>query len=305
MERSTAQNSLPGLPHGVPQDSLPQEYWDNLGALYPNQLQAPSQQQNPSESLGGIGWDHPVFHHQSRQQLPSQSSQRNELPPQTEQNHGIYSFPPSWQPNPLQQPGRSYGVQSPYPPRQVQQSQQPQQVPQYQQDPLRFDSRPLNPSETSAFPQYSYQPPYFSHQQQLPAEGSFQDRSGQQHLPPDYQPPQSVLPQFELPSTFPTDLLDDNIDLTDDFPSAPAQTSTIDPSFLNPGLQAQSQQPPHLQNAYNMFSTSVGIPQQGGQAFDYYQNGITLQPSANNLNHPGIQLEGMGFKYLILRFFFY
>ncbi|KAJ6157644.1 hypothetical protein N7470_005236 [Penicillium chermesinum] len=249
---------MPGLPHGASQDPLPQEYWNNLDAMYPNQLHAAPQQQNHArEQPMGISWDHPIFQQQRPQHTPP-PSQRNHLQPQTDPNHGIYSIPQSWQSNPLQPPNRAF-VQSPYQPQQVQ---QPQQVPHIQHEQIQFDSRAMN-QETSSFPQYSFHPQFFPNHQ-LPPHGSFQERPPPQHLPSEFHAPQS--------------------------------NNTIDPQFLNPVLQAPSQQPQQLRDGY-MFTTPTGTPtgiqQLGGQGFDYYQNDLTLQPSGNNLNNANPPKPGM------------
>ncbi|KAJ5886940.1 uncharacterized protein N7473_009614 [Penicillium subrubescens] len=304
MEQSSAQNQMPGLPHaGAPQGVPSADYWSSIDALYQDpQLQpqaAPSQQQNPSaqqQAPMGITWDHPVF--QQQQQRAQQH--QNPLAPQSDPNHGIYSSipPPSWQSNPLQTPARY--ANSP-------QYQTQQQTSQYQQGQMPFDPLSINPSESSNFPSYSYQPGYF-HPQQLPLQDSFPSRTPpQQHQPqhqqqqqarqqqPEYSTsaPQSSM-QYSMPSSFPQDLLSNTIDLTnDDFPSTESGVShqTIDPSFLNE--MARSSNASHPLPSNFSFGGSVDFERPDG-LFNYFQNDLSVQPQLTTPQNTGVaQLGGL------------
>jgi hypothetical protein len=302
MEQSSAQNQMPGLPHaGAPQGVPSADFWTSLDALYPDpqpQSQAaPSQQQNPSaqqQAPMGITWDHPVF---QQQQQPAQP-QQNPLTPQSDPHHGIYSSipPPSWQSNPLQTPAR-YGGSPQYQPH--------QQTPQYQQDQMTFDPCAINPSETSAFPSYSYQSGYF-HPQQLPLQDSFPSRPAQpQHQQqtsrqqqPEYtaRVPHSSI-QYSMPSSYPQDLLSNTIDLTnDDFVNAEAGVShqTIDPSFLNE--IARSSNP--SQTIASSFSFGVDYERPEG-LFNYFQNDLSVQPQLSTPQSAGVNHLGMNASSLV------
>ncbi|KAJ5153446.1 uncharacterized protein N7482_009924 [Penicillium canariense] len=276
---------MPGLPHaGAPQGGLPAEYWNSLDSMYPDpqlQPQAPPQQ-DPSvqQAPMGITWDH-VF--QQQQQRAQQ--QRNPLAPQSDPNHGIYSSisPPSWQSNPLQTPGR-YAVSSQY--------QSHQQAPQFQQGQMTFDSRSLTPSESSAFPSYSYQPNYF-HPQQLHLHDSFPSRTAQppqQHQPVEFAAAsQSSIPQFSMPSGYPSDLLSNSntIDLTTDFPNPESGVShqTIDPSFLNEYARSSNQPPPLT--SHFPYGGPVEFERPEG-LFNYFQNELSVQPQLGAAPNAGV-----------------
>lgn len=274
MEQSTAQNPLTGMPHGVnPEGQLQPEYWNSLDPLYSDsQLQATPQAQQDStahQTPMGIDWDHPVFQQQQPLSQPPPPQQRNHVTPQTEQHHGIYSIPQSWQPNPLHNPARGYGVSAPY-----SQSQQQSPGPQYQPGQLTFDSRSLAPSESS-FPPYSFPQNYFSHQQ-LPAQTSQHQR---QQNPTDFPTPtgQPTLPQYAIPPGYPPDLLHNTIDLTNDFPSESGVSHhTIDPQFLNPGPQVPGQH--QAMHSNPLFGAPPRFEGSESRMFNFYQNDISLQP---------------------------
>ena len=282
MEQSSAQNAMPGLPHaGTSQGSLPPEYWNNLDSIYPDAQLQPSQPQQPqdlsSQQPLGIGWDHPVFQQQTQ---PAQQ-QRSHLASQTEQNHGIYSIPQSWQPNPLQQPNRGYSISPQY--------QTHQQVHQY------LDSRPLTASESSAFPSYTFQPNYYH--QQVSLQDSFpEQRSTQQHpQSADFQAggPPSAISQFALPSGYPPELLHNTIDLTNDFTSDPRNHQTIDPQFLNNGAPSTNQQQT-LQNNF-LYTNPADFERGGGRVFDFYQNDLSVQPHLGSAPNATVHSNGMYF----------
>jgi hypothetical protein len=300
MEQSSAQNQMPGLPHaGAPQGVPSADYWSSLDALYPDpQLQpqaTPSQQQNPSaqqQAPMGITWDHPVF--QQQQQRAQQ--QQNPLTPQSDPNHGIYSSipPPSWQSNPLQAPAR-YGGSSQY--------QSQQQTPQFQQGQMAFDPLSINPSESSTFPSYSYQPGYF-HPQQHPLQDSFPSRPAQpQHQPQHQQQPRQQQPeysanapqssmQYSMPPGYPQDLLSNTIDLTnDDFPNTESGVShqTIDPSFLNE--MARSSNASHTLPSNFPFGGAVDYETSDG-LFNYFQNDLSVQPQLSTPHNAGVAQIG-------------
>ncbi|OQD89686.1 hypothetical protein PENANT_c002G06485 [Penicillium antarcticum] len=241
---------LQGLPQGNDQDTLPPDYWDTLDAMYPTpdaQLQQNAQAQHDSASQNtlGIGWDHPVFQDQ------------RELAPRPEQDHGIYtSMHEPWQAQtPLQQSQRSYGGHP--------QFEQPQ-APQYGQ--MNFDSRPLNASESSAFPSYSFQPGYFPPHQQLPIQDTF-TAAPSRRLQPQ---------QYTLPQGFPQEMMSNTIDLTNDYSDSDPNV-TINPQFLNPA-QASGQPPLANGLVYALPSHFQRQPTEQDRHFDYYQHGLTVQP---------------------------
>ncbi|KAJ6116498.1 Zinc finger CCCH-type [Penicillium capsulatum] len=285
MEQSTAQNPLPGMPHGVnPQGQLPPDYWNGLDPIYSDtHLQAAPQARQDSSAHQtplGISWDHPVFQQQPQQPTrpQSQSQHRSHATP-TDPNHGIYTMPQSWQPNPLHQTTRGYGVSSSFP------SQQQIPVPPYQQGQLSFDSRSINPSEDASFPQYAFPPNYFD-PQQLPTQASEQVLHQQStEFPPPT--PHSNLPQYAIPPGYPPDL-HNTIDLTHDFPSEAGMShQTIDPQFINPGAQM----PGHQGIQENMlFGAPPNFQANDGRVFNYYQNDISIQPQPRAV--PALQPAG-------------
>lgn len=195
MEQS-AQPPMQGLP-GSNHSSIPPEFWNTLEAPYPDpddQLQQPQQPPlqhhdlAPNQTPLGIDWDHPVFQQQQR-----------DLYPRPDPSHGIYSsLNQSWQQtNPLQPPShRGYGA-----PHQFHVSPS-----QFQQGHINFDSRPLNASESSAFPQYSYPQNYFPQQPQL--SDTFPEQHTQQRLQPrpQQQPRPSISP-YPLPQGYSSEMM--------------------------------------------------------------------------------------------------
>lgn len=182
MEQSSTQNHIPGMNNAAapgPQGSLPSEYWPaGLDPIFADQPpQSQKMHQSQQEPLG-MSWDSQIFQQQRASQLSNQ-------------NHGIYSsIPQSWQPNPLHQnPDARYAAQYHPPP----------QDPQYQQGSMPYDSRPLTPSESSAFPPYSFQQTYLP--QHLPAHESFSQQAARQQPPPQqptgYRPIQPSYPGFQ------------------------------------------------------------------------------------------------------------
>ncbi|KAJ5561323.1 Zinc finger CCCH-type [Penicillium sp. DV-2018c] len=266
MEQS-AQNPMQG--------SLPSDYWHTLDAAYPDpeqhlstqpQHQAPQQHDSaPQPSPLGIGWDHPVFQQQQR-----------EIAPRPDSNHGIYSSLHQWpQSNPLQQPPqRAYGTPPQY--------QTPPQAPQFQQGQMAFDSRPLGASESSAFPTYSYQQNYFhpSHPQMSVPE-TFTEAHTQQRLQPraPQQQPQPLAPTYSLPQGYSAEMMQNTIDLTQDYPASDPNV-TINPQFLDSPSQAFSQQQSSLTNNY-LQGISADFQRSGNEQsrlFNYYQNNLSVQP---------------------------
>ncbi|KAJ5234027.1 uncharacterized protein N7469_005793 [Penicillium citrinum] len=236
------------------------------------QLQAQQQDAPSQQPPTGITWDHPIFAQsqpQSQPQPQPQPHQRNHLPPQTDASHGMYSsLPQSWQPNPLQQPSGGYTFSSQLPPQ--------QQVPQYQQSQISFDSRSLTPSESSAFPSYSYQQSFFN-PQQLSVQDPFPERTAQHQQQSEFQniAPRASIPQFPLNPSYQPEI--PTIDLTNDFPSA----ETINPQFLNPNPQTPGQNQSHQQIPNNyLYGVQAEYPQSDGRMFDYYQNNFSVQPPA-------------------------
>ncbi|KAF3390382.1 hypothetical protein F1880_009349 [Penicillium rolfsii] len=297
MEQSSAQNQMPGLPHAAPQGVPSADYWSSLDALYQDpQLQpqaTPTLQQNPSaqqQAPMGITWDHPVF----QQQQPRVQQQQNPLAPSSDPNHGIYSSipPPSWQSNPLQTPTRYESTP---------QYQTQHQNSQYQQGQMPFDPLSVNPSESSTFPSFSYQPGYY-HPQQLPLQDSFPSRTAQ----PQHQPQQQARQQqeysataqqpsmqYSMPSGYPQDLMN-SIDLTnDDFPNTESGVShqTIDPSFLNE--MARSSNASHTLPSNFSFGNVVDFERSDG-LFNYFQNDLSVQPQLSAPHNTGVsQLGGL------------
>ncbi|KAJ5475613.1 hypothetical protein N7539_007900 [Penicillium diatomitis] len=187
MEQSSAQNSMPGLPHAGASSGVASvsDYWPPLDMIFPDshlqfQSAQPSQAQNPSaqqqqqQAPMGITWDHPVFH-QQQQRAPHQ---QNPINAHTDPNHGIYSTipPPSWQHNTLPSAAR-FEDSAPY-------SSHPQAA-QYQQGQMAFDSGPIATPESSVFPSY-YQQNFF-HPQQISLDGTFSQRPAQSQQPPQRQ----------------------------------------------------------------------------------------------------------------------
>ena len=202
----------------------------------------------------GIEWDHPMLQN-------TQQPQRQQSHLMNESNHGIYSIPQSWQANPLQAPARGYPVASQYQSHQQALPQVSQHTPQYQHGQMTFDSRTLNPTESSTFPSFPYQQNYYPQE-------SFPPRPAQQQS-------QSSIPQFPLSSGYSQNF--NPIDLTGDFPDPQAgvpQHHTIDPSFLNP--TQNSRQPHHIQPNY-LYGAPPEFPQTGERLFDYYQNDLSMQ----------------------------
>ncbi|KAJ5930126.1 Zinc finger CCCH-type [Penicillium verhagenii] len=274
MEQSSAQNRMPGLPHTRP-SQVPSQFWNPMDSMYsdaqiqPSQSQ-PQQPQDPSSQQPlGIGWDHPIL---QQQQQPQQiQQQQTQMTPPADPNLEMYSIPQSWQSNPLHQPGRAYPPPAP----QYQTSQPLHHFPQNQ---MQYDARSLQPSESSAFPSFTFQQNFYQQQQQLPVQNSFQARPSQQHSQSaEFQTPtpQPVMSQFAAPSGYPPSELHNTIDLTEDFSSEPGHHQTIDPQFLNPTTQSAQRQP--LQNNF-MYGNPAEFDRAGGQMFDYYQNDISVQP---------------------------
>jgi hypothetical protein len=188
---------------------------------------------------------------------PPQPPQRQQshLNP-TEHNHALY-MPEPWQDNPLQAPARGYPVPSQY--QSHQQASVPQHTPQYRPGQMEFDSRALNPTESSTFPSLNYQPYY---------QDSF---TGRQPL----QQSQSSIPQFPLSSGFPSNF--NTIDLTDDFPNIqPRVQQHIDPGAVFPNSAPQNpRQPSHIQP--NSLYGAPDFQQAEREAFNFYENGLSLQ----------------------------
>ncbi|KAJ5651821.1 Zinc finger CCCH-type [Penicillium longicatenatum] len=267
MEQSSAQNRMPGLPHTrTPQGPSPQ-FWNSMESMYPDSQIQSSQSQQPQDASSqqplGIGWDHPVL--QQQQMLQHQQTQ---MTSPNDPNLEIYSIPQSWQPNPLHQPGRGY-VPSP----QFQTAQPLQQFPPNQ---MQYDSRSLQPSESSAFPSYSFPPNFYP--QQLSVQDSYQARPSQQNpQSAEFQvpTPQPTLSQFAAPPGYPPADLHNTIDLTQDFPSEPGHHQTIDPQFLNPTTQSAQRQ---VVNNNFLYGNPAEFDRAGGQMFDYFENDISAQP---------------------------
>lgn len=269
------------LPHTMTHGSLPPEYWNNLNSMYPDQLQPQSmQQQDPaaqkhqpqqqhSEPMG-IDWDHPIF-----QQQQQQFQQRGHPPLQTDPNHGIYSaIPQSWQANPLQQPTREYQVSPQY------QTDRPPS--QFVYDQRSFETRPLNPSESSAFPSYAYHSNYLQ-SPALSGQETMSSRSSQQH---QQSTNFAATGAHSSPSTsagFAQNFMDNNtIDLTNDFsvpPNGTSQHQTIDPQYLSPvqgTIQTSNlQQNPLLYGGPNNFQAP------SGGNFNYFENAFSVQPQTD------------------------
>ncbi|KAJ5111518.1 hypothetical protein N7532_002053 [Penicillium argentinense] len=299
MEQSSAQHPMSGGSHAAPgQGQLPPGYWNGLDALFPESQLQPGQGQDPStqQTPMGISWDHPIFQQQQQQQQQNQQppQSQNPLQPQTQSNHGIYSaIPQTWQQNPLHQAPASYAIPSQFQPH--------QQLPQYPHDQMAFDSRPLTPSESSAFPTYTYQQNYY-HPQQLAVQEPLIERSTQHQQPTEFSTtaPRSSISQFHLPSPYQTEL--PTIDLTNDFPHAESH-QTINPQFLSPTAptpnqpqQQQQQRQQRQQHVPNNFSYAVPAEFQGadGTMFNYYQNDFSVQPQGipSNLGMPQIAARG-------------
>ncbi|KAJ5135082.1 uncharacterized protein N7515_004360 [Penicillium bovifimosum] len=273
MEQS-AQNSMQGLPHGNTQ--LPADYWNTLDAAYPGpeqhlstqpRHQAPQQHDSASEpSPLGIGWDHPIFQQQQR-----------DVAQRPDSNHGIYSsiHQPWPQSNPLQQPPqRPYGNSSQY--------HTHPQAPRFQQGQMTFDSQPLSASESSTFPAFPYQPNYFhpSHPQ-MPVPETFTESHTQQRLQPraPQQQPQPLAPTYSLPQGYSAEMLQNTIDLTQDYPDSDRNV-TINPQFLDSPSQAFNQQQPSMANGY-LQGISADFQRPGSEQarlFNYYQNDLSVQP---------------------------
>ncbi|KAG0153538.1 hypothetical protein PDIDSM_2192 [Penicillium digitatum] len=271
MEQS-AQNSMQGLPHGNP--AISADYWSTIDPTYPDpeqQLQQSSQPQHPPQQQHesasqptplGIGWDHPVFQQQQR-----------ELAPRPEPNHGIYSsVHQSWQqPNPLQQPPqRGYGTPPQY--------QMHPQAAHFQQGQMSFDSRPLSASESSAFPSFSYQPTYFHPQHpHISVPETFPEASTQQRIQPrPQQQPQSSISSYPLPQGYSSEMLQNTIDLTNDYPDSDPNV-TINPQFLNSTPQAFNQHQSSLASNF-LQGIPTDFQQQGSeQLFNYYQHDLSVQ----------------------------
>ncbi|KAJ5329938.1 Zinc finger CCCH-type [Penicillium brevicompactum] len=257
MEQS-AQNPMQGLP-GNNHSSMPPEFWNTLEASYPDpdqQLQQPPLQHElgSNQPSLGIDWDHPVFQQQAR-----------ELAPRPDPSHGVYSS--------LHQPW--------------QQTNSLQQAPQRGQ--INFDSRPLNASESSAFPQYPYSTNYF--QQQPSLSDSFPEQHTQQRLQPrPQQQSRSSIPSYPLPQGYSSEMLQNTIDLTNDFPDSDPNV-TINPQFLN-SPQAYSQQQPLQNNFIQGIQQDFQRPG-SQQIFDYYQNGIQVQHPLSSTGHPAHMPTGL------------
>lgn len=287
MEQSSGHNPVQGMPRAAVQGSMPAEYWNSLDAMYSDQHQTQvSQQQDPApqQTPMGIDWNHPIFQQQQQPQQPQQPpQQRSQLPHQTAPNHGIYSsIPQSWQANPLQQPERGYPVPSQY--------HGQHQAPPFQQGQVPYESRSLTPSESSAFPGYSFQPNYF--QQPHPqAQDPFSGHSNQQNQQAaTFAPagPQSAMSQFSLRPEYSQELLPGNtIDLTNDIPepqNGASHYQTINPQFLNP--TRQSVQPSTIQP-----NLLYGVPPElqtgDGRNFNYFENSFSSRPQIASGNTAG------------------
>ncbi|KAJ5733659.1 hypothetical protein N7493_002445 [Penicillium malachiteum] len=251
MEQSSARNRMSGLPQaGASQGSSPQ-FWNNMDNMYSS---AQSQDQTSQQPLG-IGWDHPVLQSQPNPQF---HPQRKQMPPSNDSNIDMYSIPPSWQPNPLHSPARGYVPSASY------QTAQPLQ--QYHQGQVRFDSRQLQASESSAFPAYSFPPNYYHQQPQ----------------------PSATQSQFNMPAGYAAEMMNTTIDLTNDF-SEPGNHQTIDPQFLNPTPQPTQQST--LGNNF-LYTGQSGFDRTGSAMFDYYQNDISIQPQLSIGSNPAVQQMG-------------
>ncbi|KAJ5211327.1 Zinc finger CCCH-type [Penicillium cf. griseofulvum] len=284
MEQS-AQNPMQGLPHG--NSSLPSDYWSTLDPAYPDpeqQLQQPSQPQHPhqpqqqhdsasQQSPLGIGWDHPVFQQQQR-----------ELAPRPEPNHGIYSsvHQPWQQTNPLQQPPqRGYGASPQY--------QMHPQNPHFQQGQMSFDSRPLSASESSAFPSFPYQQNYFHPQHpHISVPDTFSEAPTQQRIQPrPQQQPQPSISPYPLPQGYSSEMLQNTIDLTNDYPDSDPNV-TINPQFLNSTPQAFNQQQSSLASNF-LQGIPADFQRQGSEQarlFNYYQHDLSVQSQMTPTGNP-------------------
>lgn len=258
MEQSSAQDPLQGLPHGTGHESIPPEYWNSLDPIYDPQLQLQQSQGQSTQAPMGMTWDHHMYQNPQQPQLQQQQRQQSHLTP-TESNHAMY-LPESWQANPLQAPARGYSVSSQYQSHPQAPVSHSQHTPQYQQGQMTFDSRALNATESSTFPSLNYQQYY--------PQDSFTGR-------PPLQQSQPTNSQYPISSGFPQASY--SIDLTDDFPNLqPRVPQHIDPGavFPNPDPQNPRQQS-HIQP-----SSLYGAPEfqhAEREAFDFYQNGLSLQ----------------------------
>ncbi|KAJ5480559.1 Zinc fingerCCCH-type [Penicillium desertorum] len=285
MEQS-AQNPMQGLSHG--NSSLPADYWSTLDPAYPDpeqQLQQPQPQHQPQQQHDspsqqtslGIGWDHPVFQQQQR-----------EITPRADPNHGIYSsvHQPWQQANPLQQPPqRGYGASAQY--------QIHPQAPHFQQGQMSFDPHPLNASESSAFPSFSYQPNYFHPQHpHISVPDTFPEAPAPQRIQPRPQPqPQPSVSPYPLPQGYSSEMLQNTIDLTNDYPDTDPNV-TINPQFLNSTPQAFNQQQSSLASNF-LQGMPADFQRQGSEQarlFNYYQHDLSVQsqmtPTGNSVLQP-------------------
>ncbi|THC89809.1 hypothetical protein EYZ11_010734 [Aspergillus tanneri] len=295
MEQSSPQNLIRGLPRApVNPGSFPPEYWNHLDSLYPDsdqhaahpppqqRLQPEPQPSQPQQPIG-ISWDHPVFSQQHSQQTTP-------LPPQQEPGHGIYpsSTPQSWRTTSLHQqpimPSAPQGFAMPA---------QYRQVPQYPQGQMPFGSRPLAPSDNSAFQTFSVPRNYFGQQHlsipdtfsQSPTPQAAQAQSSQS-VP--YQPVghSHAINPYNLSTAFPDENSHSSLNLASEFAEpVPNVTDhqTINPQFLDTA-QATNQHPSFTNFLY--VNPADFEPHEDPKVFDFYRNDLQLQsvlpPAVNN-----------------------
>ncbi|KAH8424351.1 uncharacterized protein LDX57_002102 [Aspergillus melleus] len=303
MEQSTPQNMLRDLPRAPVNSGSAPDYWNNLDALCipssdqhahpaPQRLQQPPQPQQPppQQQPMGISWDHPVF----SQQHPQQTTP---LPPQQEHGHGMYpsAANQSWRANSLHhQPilpsgsPHGFGVPGQY-----------RQLHQFPQGQVPFDSRPLTPSDNSAYQTFPFPRNYYP-----PQHLAVQDTFSQSPTPQATQtPPQSVQYQpvahsnaingYPLSTTFP----DENahpLGLSHEFPepipSVPGH-QTINPQFLDTP-QATNQHPTFSNYLYVNSNDFQGS--QDPKVFDFYRNDIQLQAVPPAVGNQGVPVRPQG-----------
>lgn len=217
MEQSTPQNLMSSLSRAPVNAGSAPDYWNNLDALYnpssdqhahpaPQRLQQPPPQppQQPQQQPLGISWDHPVFSQQHPQQTTPLQPQ-----PQQEPGHGLYTAPSaqSWRANSLHHPSilpsaspHGYGVPGQY-----------RQLHQFPQGQVPFDSRPLTPSDNSAFQSYQFPPRNYFPPQHMAVPDTFSPSPTPQatQTPPQpvYQPVahSNAINGYTLPASFSED----------------------------------------------------------------------------------------------------
>ncbi|PLB53439.1 hypothetical protein P170DRAFT_349544 [Aspergillus steynii IBT 23096] len=207
----------------------------------------------------------------------------------------------SWRANSLHHPSilpsaspHGYGVPGQY-----------RQLHQFPQGQVPFDSRPLTPSENSAFQSYQFPRNYFPPQHLAVPETFSQSPTPQAtQTPPQSVPYQPIAPSNPINGyPLPTPFSDENahpLDLTQEFTEPMSNVSshqTINPQFLDTPQASANQHPSFSNFLYvnpNEFQGS-----QDPKVFDFYRNDIQLQAVPPAVSNQGVPIRPHGMEALL------